>query len=138
MKGIMHPVLHLGYALEYAQPALVAEALAQAAIHERNNDALSLFFPTTEKAARENQKSGQKGLLQLMQEIGQDAKMRESFKGPELERIKNVINNAFDGIVHHTMQYTIAAEDVEMRILEMLDVIGEFSFLGRHGFISIN
>jgi hypothetical protein len=36
------------------------------------------------------------------------------------------------------MQYTIAAEDVEMRILEMLDVIGEFSFLGRHGFISIN
>ncbi|OMP82050.1 hypothetical protein BK809_0006359 [Diplodia seriata] len=32
--GFAHPMIHLGYGLEFRQPAVVAEALAQAAVHE--------------------------------------------------------------------------------------------------------
>ncbi|KAK5311540.1 hypothetical protein LTR93_011693 [Exophiala xenobiotica] len=121
--SIMHPVLHLGYALEYGQPALVAEALAQAAIHERRNKELTLFLPAAEKAAAQSSKAGSKTLLQLMQEIHKDSKLHEAYLGPEPERIKNVINNAFDEIVEYTSQYHITAEQLEPRLLEMLDVI---------------
>ncbi|KAI1982359.1 hypothetical protein LOZ55_000136 [Ophidiomyces ophidiicola] len=32
--GLLHPFIHLGFGLEFKQPAIVAQALAQAAVHE--------------------------------------------------------------------------------------------------------
>ncbi|ETN36643.1 uncharacterized protein HMPREF1541_08921 [Cyphellophora europaea CBS 101466] len=32
--GFYHPLIHLGYGIEFAQPAIIAEALAQAAVHD--------------------------------------------------------------------------------------------------------
>lgn len=34
ITGLLHPMIHLGYGLEFNQPAIVAEALANAAIHD--------------------------------------------------------------------------------------------------------
>src|SRR6202012_2645784 len=32
--GLLHPLIHLGFGLEFKQPAIIAEALSQAAVHE--------------------------------------------------------------------------------------------------------
>ncbi len=32
--GFLHPMIHLGFGVEFKQPAIIAEALAQAAVHE--------------------------------------------------------------------------------------------------------
>lgn len=32
--GFLHPMIHLGFGIEFKQPAIIAEALAQAAVHD--------------------------------------------------------------------------------------------------------
>jgi hypothetical protein len=32
--GFLHPIIHLGFGVEFRQPAIIAEALAQAAVHD--------------------------------------------------------------------------------------------------------
>ncbi|OAA41844.1 hypothetical protein BBO_05203 [Beauveria brongniartii RCEF 3172] len=49
-SGLLHPYLQLMYGLEWAQPALVAEGLAQTSIHRDNYGAL--FAAVDEKARR--------------------------------------------------------------------------------------
>ena len=34
MAGFLHPIIHVGFGVEFEQPAIVAEALAQAAVHD--------------------------------------------------------------------------------------------------------
>src|SRR5579871_6097848 len=33
-SGFLHPLIHLGFGIEFKQPAIIAEALAQAAVHD--------------------------------------------------------------------------------------------------------
>ena len=33
-QGFLHPMIHLGFGIEFNQPAIMAEALAQAAVHD--------------------------------------------------------------------------------------------------------
>ena len=33
-QGFLHPIIHLGFGVEFKQPAIIAEALAQAAVHD--------------------------------------------------------------------------------------------------------
>jgi hypothetical protein len=33
--SILHPIIHLGFGVEFEQPAIIAEALAQAAVHDK-------------------------------------------------------------------------------------------------------
>lgn len=49
IDGIFHPMIHVGYGLEFGLPGTLAEGLAQAAIHENNSAAIipeSLFQAT--------------------------------------------------------------------------------------------
>jgi hypothetical protein len=48
--GFLHPIIHLGFGIEFQQPAIIAEALAQAAVHD--NWMQSLFIGA-EKAANQ-------------------------------------------------------------------------------------
>ena len=124
----MHPVIHLGYALEYEQPALVAEALSMASIHEADYTGLNLFFPLSDEAAGGVGKHREKTLFQLFQEMREDKTLRESCKGPEIEHIKNVVPKAVKELVHYAGQYTVSREQIDESTLEMLDVMGKISF----------
>ncbi|KAJ7627962.1 hypothetical protein DFH06DRAFT_1006528 [Mycena polygramma] len=49
LAGILHPLLYVGYGVEFAIPGLVAEGLAQAAVHQLGNSLVILpqkMFPT--------------------------------------------------------------------------------------------
>ncbi|KAG5970578.1 hypothetical protein E4U55_001578 [Claviceps digitariae] len=66
-EGAYHPVIHLGLAIEFQQPVLVAEALAQAAAHDDSH--ISTFFAACEdQAAIAYPPRNPKSLLQLMDE----------------------------------------------------------------------
>lgn len=49
--GAYHPIIHLGLGVEFAQPSIVAEALAQAAAHD--SFATDYFFQTAEQRAQD-------------------------------------------------------------------------------------
>ncbi|KAJ7633990.1 hypothetical protein B0H17DRAFT_961581 [Mycena rosella] len=49
LAGILHPMLYVGYGIEFAIPGLVAEGLAQSAVHQLGNSLVILpqkMFPT--------------------------------------------------------------------------------------------
>lgn len=48
--GLLHPIIHLGFGIEFNQPALVAEGLAQACLHA-NWLGLRSLLPQAEHAA---------------------------------------------------------------------------------------
>jgi len=61
--GFLHPLIHLGFGIEFKQPAIIAEALAQAAVHD---DWITPYLFNTEKASTEQTI---KTLLELLDEI---------------------------------------------------------------------
>lgn len=121
--GIFHPIIHLGYALEYNQPALVAEVLAMASVHERDCKDLSNFLPAAEKAAGGSGKPGKKTLREILDEARADELLRNSWNmGGEVELIKNVAHYALEPLVKHTSQYSIGPDQVEDRFMELADL----------------
>lgn len=121
--SIFHPVIHLGYAVEYNQPALVAEALAMAAIHEVDTADLTNFLIGAEKAAGGGIKPGKKTLRKILDEARADDDVRNSWRqGLQVELIKNTAHNALDGLTRYSSQYSVGADQVEDRFIEMVDL----------------
>lgn len=73
--GFLHPIIHLGFGIEFQQPAIIAEALAQAACHDSWIG--KMFFPA-EKAAKE--KGNDKTIAELLDEIHADKQIQEAVK----------------------------------------------------------
>jgi hypothetical protein len=48
--GILHPLIHLGFGVEFEQPAIIAEALALAAVHDDWDAARLIESETIAKA----------------------------------------------------------------------------------------
>lgn len=73
--GLFHPVIHLGFGLEFAQPAVVAEALAQGSVH---GEYMKNFFLEAERAARGGSGDVARTLPELVTEIGANERMRDA------------------------------------------------------------
>jgi hypothetical protein len=70
----LHPIIHLGFGLEYNQPAIVCEALGEAAVHD---SWIGDFLIPAEKAA-EAYTGPPKTLPQLLKEIQDNKKLSTS------------------------------------------------------------
>jgi hypothetical protein len=67
---LVHPLIHFGFGIEFHQPAIIAEALAQASVHSAW---LTPFLLSTEKASLDIQTT--KTLPQLLDEIRANPKL---------------------------------------------------------------
>jgi hypothetical protein len=76
--GLLHPIIHLGFGVEFEQPAIIAEALAQAAVHD-NREASHLV--ASEKVAKAQSPDGRsdKSLVQLLGEIYAEKKGTDKY-----------------------------------------------------------
>lgn len=70
--GFLHPLIHLGFGIEFEQPAIIAEALAQAAIH---SNWIAKFFSSAEEAANQNRAIPSKSMSVLIDEIRSDKEL---------------------------------------------------------------
>ena len=73
--GFLHPMIHLGFGVEFKQPAIIAEALAQAAVHD---SWIEPFMLDAEKAAASSGKG--KSMVGLMDEVRADKKLSSAAK----------------------------------------------------------
>ena len=109
--GILHPIIHLGFGVEFEQPAIIAEALAQAAVHD-NREAAHLL--DSEKAAKSQSPVGQsdKSIVQLLGEIYAEKKGRAKYAS----------------------QVHVTEENLEEKTAEMINAAGKLSSqnLARH------
>ncbi|RAH41253.1 questin oxygenase tpcI [Aspergillus brunneoviolaceus CBS 621.78] len=124
-EGAYHPVIHLGLGIEFQQPTLIAEALAQAAAHDDSH--ISRLFEACEaQAAIAYPPAHPKPLVQLLREARATEAIRSA---PRWEDFGNKMR---DGVVGRALlemaaigsQFTVKPDERELqrRTAEMISV----------------
>jgi Questin oxidase-like len=124
-EGFLHPLIHLGFALEYKQPAIIAEALAQAALHKAY---LAPFFLDAEKRADQSPEAlaNTKSLHTLLDDIRANKKLMDAAHWEDDNKIRDgVLVRAPQEIVDIASQWSVLPEDLDFRNAEMVNTVGE-------------
>lgn len=127
--GFLHPIIHLGFGIEFQQPAIIAEALAQAAVHD--NWIAPLFFGC-EKAAQESRsKDGpRKTILQILEECRKDDKLSKAAHWDDGNKVRDgIIKRAPEEMIKYATQYTVKEGELEEKTAEMINAVGTLAVL---------
>ncbi|KAJ5908561.1 hypothetical protein N7495_001243 [Penicillium taxi] len=117
--GLIHPLIHLGFGLEFNQPAIVAQALAQTAVHEE--DFGRDFLLPAEKLAGGIGKPG-KSLLNLLNEVRGDETLAQSVhRSDENKTEDGVLARGKQKMLEYAAQYTVSESQMEERVAEMIN-----------------
>ncbi|KAI0536716.1 HypA protein [Xylaria digitata] len=115
--GILHPIIQLMYGIEWQQPAIVAMALAQAAMHKTDSAA---FLVAAEKAAAAAKSQPMPEVVSLLREVAADEKLSTSAHEAEGNKILNgVLARAFDEAVRVAAKVNVKPEELDERTVEM-------------------
>ncbi|EAS31040.3 HypA-like protein [Coccidioides immitis RS] len=119
--GLVHPFIHLGFALEFKQPALVAQALAQTAVHEPN---MKGFFMSAEKQAGGVGQTGKKTLIELQAECRADPRVRDSAHWSDTNKFfDGVLKRAPEEMAKIAGEFTVGPDQIEERVAELINAV---------------
>ncbi|OQE24965.1 hypothetical protein PENFLA_c009G11039 [Penicillium flavigenum] len=124
--GLVHPLIHLGFGIEFNQPAIVAQGLAQTAVHD---DWLGrAFLLPAEKMAGGIGKPGQKSLLQLINEMRADKALVQSVQWSDSNKIKDgVLHRAPEQMLKYASQFTVSEDQMEERLADMINTVAYYT-----------
>ena len=130
--GFLHPIIHLGFGLEFEQPAIVAEALAQAAVHD---NWIGSLFDSTEKAVNDRFKKGiqkqDKPLAKLIEQIGADEVLSTAAHWDDPNKVRDgVLKRAPERMIEYASQYTVDEAELEEKVAEMINAAGMYLSVG--------
>lgn len=116
----MHPIIHLGFGIEFEQPAIVAEALAQAACH---TGFFSKFFFEAEQRARESPSHQNVRLIDLFDEIRQSPELwdKQHWRGGD-NLDDEVLSNAPSKLIDIAAKWQVNPVDLDVKTAEMYNV----------------
>lgn len=118
--GFLHPMIQLMFGVEWQQPAIVAEALAQAAVHENN---VGEFLTQAEQRANEKNPA-YRPLTEFFDEVRDDEKHRKlatSVHWEDPNRIYDgVLKRAPDEALKFVSGIKVRPEDLDERTVEMV------------------
>ncbi|EXJ59130.1 hypothetical protein A1O7_06561 [Cladophialophora yegresii CBS 114405] len=119
-SGFLHPIIHLGYGIEFNQPLIVAEALAQAAIHPAWP---APFLWGAENAARNLTQPADHTLVQLMDEIKANHKLQTAvvWSDPPNKVTDGLYIRAADEMTQLAARWEVSAKDLEQKTAEMIN-----------------
>ena len=125
--GFLHPIIHLMYGLEWEQPAIVAQALAQAAVHK---DRLRSFLLGAEKKGKDDEerdgsdeKKTMGWILDLLVDARADETLRTSARWGDDQKITDgVLTRAKSQMMRLAKKVKVKEDEMESRTWEMYDV----------------
>lgn len=123
-EGLLHPIIHLGFGIEFEQPSIVAEGLAHAASHDPGN--IDTFFRRSEELALSGSVLPAKPLVKLYEEVRRNEKTRTAGRmqdGPFRLR-DGPLARTMDEIVGIAAQFQIKPDDeddLERATAEMIN-----------------
>jgi hypothetical protein len=124
--GLLHPIIHLGFAIEFNQPAIVAEALAQTAVHDDWTGPRYLW--PAERTAGGIDKRGEKTMLQLLEEARGNQKLARSAHWDDGNKLRDgVLKRAPDEMINIASQYTASEDQIQEKFVEMVNTSGQCS-----------
>lgn len=117
-----HPLIHLGFGIEFEQPSIVAEALAQAATDASYD--VEFFFVAAEKFAREAgpPPAQPRPLVELYDDVYANETIRNAARWEDLRwKMKDgVIGRACQDIAAIAAQFRVEPATLERRMAEMI------------------
>ncbi|KAJ6020753.1 hypothetical protein N7540_006257 [Penicillium herquei] len=116
--GLVHPIIHLGFGIEFQQPAIIAQALAQASVHQDYlNDK---FFGPASAAAASAQST--KSLMQIMREMRADyAVLNASAYGDSEVFEDGILMRAPEQVIHHCSKWFVPEDKIPEKLAEMVN-----------------
>lgn len=118
--GVIHPLIHFGFGIEFQQPTVIAEALAQAACH---NNFLGAFLLKSEELANQQTQEEGNSLIDLMQKIREDPALHdvEYWDGGDSLNDK-IVSDAPKKLCEIAAKWKVHPKDLEERTAEMINV----------------
>ena len=123
--GFLHPLIHLGFGIEFKQPAIIAEALAQAALHDNY---LLPYFSAAEEAARKFTSASSTSMLRLVDAVSKDEIVSVSAHWEDGNKLRDgVLHRAPDEMVKYASLWAVEPELEQLRYktAEMVDAVGK-------------
>ncbi|GKZ71054.1 hypothetical protein AnigIFM60653_009905 [Aspergillus niger] len=117
--GLVHPIIHLGFGIEFQQPAIVAQALVQASVHHdyladrfyRPTEALSASTPQTSKA-----------LVEIIAEMRRDEYLRDAALHGDTEIFEDgILKRADAAILKYCSQWKVPEDQIDEKLVEMIN-----------------
>lgn len=119
-SGLVHPMIQLGFGLEWEQPAIVAQGLAQAAVH-RNT--LGDFFDRVDEAVAAGRGGEQRGLSDICESLRAENSSLASaaeWRDGDQSLYAGVLGRGLDEAVALCAQVRVREEDWDERVAEAL------------------
>ncbi|OAP56136.1 hypothetical protein AYL99_09315 [Fonsecaea erecta] len=129
--GYYHPLIHLGYGVEFNQPAIVAEALAQACVHSTYLDA---FFELTAAAAKT---ATPDTMVNLLDKIREDPIVSTAAHWEDGQKVRDgVLARAKYEMIAYAAQWRLSApytqESLEEAAAEVINADAYFTGAAQH------
>ncbi|WPH03794.1 oxidoreductase afly [Acrodontium crateriforme] len=123
--GFLHPIIHLGFGIEFQQPSIMAEGLAQAAVHD---NWIGDLFWKTEEASKTHRNELSKGIAQLLEEIHADKELSNSPHWSDGNKIRDgVLARAGDRMAAIASQFHLKPADLAEKTAEMINVAAYYA-----------
>lgn len=123
--GFFHPIIHLGFGLEFNQPAIIAEALAQACIHD---DWMKDLLLPSEKAASETPLQSLKTMPELLTAIRTDPKLSAAAHWDDGNKIKDgILVRAPEEMLKYAAQWRVPEGMLQEKTAEMMNACVYFT-----------
>ena len=127
-KGFLHPIIHLGFGIEFGQPAIIAEALAQTAVHD---DWIGRFLLPVEKASASV--TTPKSLVTLLDEIRVDSKLKAAAHWEDGNKIRDgILVRAPEEMIKYASQWKVGEHELETKTAEMVNAAAYFTAGAQH------
>lgn len=124
--GFLHPVIHLGFGVEFEQPAIIAEALAQTAIH---SNWLDQFFIESERTVRANHIQSD-SLMSIIDKIRKDHILSSAAHWDDDNKIRDgILARAKEEMINYACQWQVQADRTEEAIAEIINACGSYHTL---------
>jgi hypothetical protein len=120
-ESAYHPLIHLGLGIEFEQPGIIAEALAQAGCHEDGHIS-KILFGSEAVADTQDHPEKPKSLVELLSEVRNNKTIYEAPRWEERwNRMRNgIMDRASGELAPIAAQFRIRPEDLERRTAEMI------------------
>jgi hypothetical protein len=113
-------MIHLGFGVEFKQPAIIAEALAQAAVHD---SWIGPFLLGAEKAAETTGKG--KNMVNLLDDIRADKNLSEAAHWDDGNKIRDgIMVRAPDEAIKYASQWKVGKHELVEKNAEMTNAVG--------------
>lgn len=123
--GFLHPIIHLGFGIEFQQPAIMAEGLAMAAVHDRW---MKPLFIAAEELASKTPDAPSKTLVELLEEVRAKPQLREAAGSTNNNRIREgILAKEAQTMVDIVAQYRVRPDELNEKNAEMTNVSAYFT-----------